>query len=53
MRPNAAGGAVANVGVASWVFSEKRVWWLAGVAGAVIGVVWNFAMTSAFTWKRR
>lgn len=46
-------GAAANVGVASWVFSEKRVWWLAGVAGAVIGVVWNFAMTSAFTWKRR
>ncbi|MFZ3238075.1 MAG: glycosyltransferase family 2 protein [Stellaceae bacterium] len=46
-------GAVANVGVASYVFSQNRVWWLAGVAGAMIGVVWNFAMSSAFTWKRR
>jgi dolichol-phosphate mannosyltransferase len=46
-------GAVANVGVASWVFSEDRMWWLAGVAGAVVGAVWNFAMSSAFTWKRR
>ncbi len=46
-------GAVANVGVASYVFAENRVWWLAGVAGAMIGAVWNFAMSSAFTWKRR
>ena len=46
-------GAVANVGIASYVFSQNRVWWLAGVAGAMIGVVWNFAMSSAFTWKRR
>jgi len=46
-------GAIANVGVASYVFAENRVWWLAGVAGAMIGAVWNFAMSSAFTWKRR
>jgi dolichol-phosphate mannosyltransferase len=46
-------GAIANVGVASYVFSGNRVWWLAGVAGAFIGAVWNFAMSSVFTWKRR
>lgn len=46
-------GAVANVGVASYVFAGDRVWWLAGVAGAIIGAVWNFAMSSVFTWKRR
>ena len=46
-------GAIANVGVASYVFAENPVWWLAGVAGAMIGAVWNFAMSSAFTWKRR
>lgn len=46
-------GAIANVGVASYVFAGDRVWWLAGIAGAVIGAVWNFAMSSVFTWKRR
>lgn len=46
-------GAVANVGVASYLFTLNRTWWLAGVAGALVGVVWNFAMSSAFTWKRR
>ena len=46
-------GAFANVGVASFLFAEHRAWWLAGVAGAVIGSVWNFAMSSVFTWKRR
>ncbi len=46
-------GAIANVGVASYVFAENRTWWLAGVAGALIGSVWNFAMSSVFTWKRR
>ena len=46
-------GAVANVGVAFYIFSANRVWWLAGVAGAVVGSVFNFAMSSVFTWKRR
>jgi dolichol-phosphate mannosyltransferase len=46
-------GAIANVGVASYVFAGDRVWWLAGIAGALIGAVWNFAMSSVFTWKRR
>jgi len=45
-------GAVANVGVASYVFAANYVWWLAGAAGAVIGSVFNFAMSSAFTWNR-
>ena len=46
-------GAFANVGVASYLFAEHRAWWLAGIAGAIIGSVWNFAMSSAFTWRRR
>jgi dolichol-phosphate mannosyltransferase len=46
-------GAFANVGVASYVFATDRAWWLAGVAGAIVGSVWNFAMSSVFTWKRR
>ena len=46
-------GAVANVGVASYAFNSSHTWWLAGVAGAVVGSVWNFAMSSVFTWRRR
>jgi dolichol-phosphate mannosyltransferase len=46
-------GAVANVGVASYAFTSHHAWWLAGAAGAVVGSVWNFAMSSVFTWRRR
>jgi dolichol-phosphate mannosyltransferase len=46
-------GAVANIGVASYAFTSSHTWWLAGVAGAVVGSVWNFAMSSVFTWRRR
>jgi dolichol-phosphate mannosyltransferase len=46
-------GAVANVDVAAYVFHERPVWWLAGIAGALIGSVWNYAVSSVFTWKRR
>jgi dolichol-phosphate mannosyltransferase len=46
-------GAVANVGVASYVFTGNHAWWMAGVAGAIVGSVWNFAMSSVFTWSRK
>lgn len=45
-------GAAANVGVASAVFAAGHRWWLAGIAGALAGSVWNFAMSSRFTWRR-
>lgn len=46
-------GAIANVDVAASVFNQRSVWWLAGIAGAVIGSVWNYAVSAVFTWKRR
>jgi dolichol-phosphate mannosyltransferase len=46
-------GAVANVGIAGYVFSRNEVWWLAGLAGVVVGSVWNYAISSVFTWKRK
>ena len=46
-------GAVANVGIAGYVFSRNEVWWLAGLAGIVVGSVWNYAISSVFTWKQR
>jgi dolichol-phosphate mannosyltransferase len=45
-------GAAANVGVASYIFQQNYAWWLSGVAGVVIGAVWNYAATSVFTWRR-
>lgn len=45
-------GVFANVGVAQSMFSEGRSWWFAGLTGALIGVVWNFTMSSFFTWRR-
>jgi dolichol-phosphate mannosyltransferase len=44
-------GAVANVGIASHVFRSDQSWWLAGVAGAAVGAVWNYAISSVFTWR--
>ena len=38
-------GAVANVGIAGYVFSRNEVWWLAGFAGIVVGSVWNYAVS--------
>ena len=46
-------GAVANIGVIGTMFSQGSGWWLAGLAGALVGVVWNYTMSSLFTWHRR
>lgn len=45
-------GAFANIGVASALYEQGQGWWIAGIAGALIGVVWNFTMSSFFTWRR-
>ena len=47
-------GAVANVGIATLLFTQQHlVWWAAGVSGAAMSSVWNYAVTSAFTWRSR
>jgi dolichol-phosphate mannosyltransferase len=45
-------GAAANVGVAASI-AGNHSWWLAGLAGAAVSVVWNYAMSSVFTWSER
>jgi len=44
-------GATANVGIASYLFSANQKWWVAGVLGVIVGAVWNYAMSSIFTWR--
>lgn len=46
-------GAVGNVGIAAYIFAYDQVWWLAGVAGAIVGSVWNYAVSAVFTWRPR
>ncbi|QAU46231.1 glycosyltransferase [Bradyrhizobium guangzhouense] len=46
-------GLLANVGVAFSVYDQEPIWWLAGMAGALMGVVWNYAMSGLFVWRKK
>jgi dolichol-phosphate mannosyltransferase len=46
-------GSIGNVGVASWIYSFHATAWLAGLAGAIMGAVFNYAISSALIWKRK
>lgn len=46
-------GAVANVGIGSLVYEQYQGWWIAGIAGAVVGSVWNYVASGWLTWARR
>ena len=45
-------GAIANIGIGNWVHQMDSQWWLAGIAGVVVGAVWNFAASSFVTWRK-
>jgi dolichol-phosphate mannosyltransferase len=45
-------GALANVGVASYLFKRHTLWALSALAGIVVGAVWNYAMTATYTWAK-
>jgi dolichol-phosphate mannosyltransferase len=54
-------GAIANVNIANLLYHTHRSWgpggmaWeiIAGMAGAIIGVVWNYAASNTFVWRNR
>ena len=46
-------GAVANVGIANVLYEGHTAWSVAGAIGAVIGVVWNFAVSATLVWRAR
>jgi dolichol-phosphate mannosyltransferase len=48
-----AAGAISNVGLATWLYSEHSVWWVAGAAGSAMGALWNYVMSSQFVWRTR
>ena len=45
-------GALSNVGIATVLFREAYSWWLAGLAGILVGAVWNYAASSMVTWRK-
>jgi dolichol-phosphate mannosyltransferase len=45
-------GVLANVGVANMIYQSEPVWWLAGMAGAAMGAVWNYNASSVLTWRK-
>jgi dolichol-phosphate mannosyltransferase len=45
-------GALANVGVASYLFKRHTLWELSALAGIVVGAVWNYVMTATYTWGK-
>jgi dolichol-phosphate mannosyltransferase len=44
-------GALANVGVAAYLFHLQTFWVVSAVAGILVGVVWNYAVSAVYTWK--
>jgi dolichol-phosphate mannosyltransferase len=45
-------GAVSNIGVATWLYANDPVWWLAGLLGSFVGAVWNYSISSLLVWKQ-
>ncbi|WP_085808599.1 glycosyltransferase family 2 protein [Sphingomonas sp. TZW2008] len=46
-------GAVANVGVAAFLYDfHYGAWAISALAGVLVGAVWNYALSSRFTWGR-
>lgn len=46
-------GALANVGIATYLFASQTTWFLAALAGVLVGAVWNYAVTQLYTWGRK
>lgn len=43
-------GALANVGVAAWLFGNKVGWPVAALAGVAASAVWNYGVSARYTW---
>src|SRR5205807_2103624 len=46
-------GAIANVGIAQVLYESHAAWSIAGAIGAIIGVVWNYAVSATLVWRAR
>ncbi len=46
-------GAIANIGIAQVLYERHTAWTVAGGIGAMIGVVWNYAVSATLVWRAR
>ncbi len=46
-------GATANIGIARVLYTDHAGWTPAGLAGAAIGLVWNYAVSATLVWRAR
>lgn len=46
-------GALSNMSVGSWLFGNQQTWWVAGLGGAIMSVVWNYVISSMMVWRGR
>jgi len=44
-------GAIANIGIARQLYADQVSWSVAGALGAMIGVVWNYAVSATLVWR--
>lgn len=46
-------GAAANVGVADYLFERPVNWVWSALAGILVSVVWNYAISNVVTWRKK
>ena len=44
-------GSIVNLGIGDWLYDRHQLWWIAGLAGLIMGSVWNFTLSSIFVWR--
>jgi dolichol-phosphate mannosyltransferase len=44
-------GMLSNLGVANWIFVADGRWWVAGLVGSIVALVWNYAMSATLVWR--
>lgn len=44
-------GALANVGIAAWLFARHASWPAAALAGIAASAVWNYGVSARYTWS--
>ncbi|MEW6167313.1 MAG: glycosyltransferase family 2 protein [Pseudomonadota bacterium] len=45
-------GALANVGIAAYLYQRETFWIASALSGVLVGAVWNYAVTSVYTWRK-
>ncbi|MBV1707721.1 MAG: glycosyltransferase [Hyphomicrobiales bacterium] len=44
-------GSIVNLGIGDWLYDRHQLWWIAGLAGLIMGSVWNYTLSSIFVWR--